>query len=422
MGKTIVEKILARGSGRPEVSVGEYIQISSDRPTKLRGESASKGSVRYRDLTTIARPELIKIVDGHSGVGGGSKKVGDVRVAIREWAKEMGIPEENITNLGRSGVEHIISEEQCWPLPGSIYFSVTNGHTCALGALGAFAVSLSYEWAGYIVTGVSWAQVPETTRVELTGTLSPGVTARDAAEFVISKLGPTGTPGQIVEWAGPVIDAMNMDARFTMCANAIFTGAWSSIMNPDEATLSYIRSRTQDPFVPVVSDPDAQYAQVLKFDLSALEPQVIPPNQRTDAVAIGRLRGTKINYGFIGSCANGRLEDMRIAARVLKGRQIPPHVVLNITPGSANVYRACAHEGLLEIFAEAGAVIASPACGMCANGSNTPLGAGDVCISSGTCNYPGRMGSSKADIYLGSPATVAASAVMGEIADPREFL
>src|SRR5580704_17485621 len=183
MGKTIVEKILARGSGNKEVSVGEYIRISSNRPTKLRGESAGKGSVLYRDLKTIAEPKLIKIVDGHSGVGGGSKKVGDVRVAIREWAKEMGIPAENITNLWRSGVEHIISEEQCWPVPGSIYFSVTNGHTCALGALGAFAVSLSYEWAAYIVTGSSWAQVPETTKIELAGELPAGVAARDVCEF-----------------------------------------------------------------------------------------------------------------------------------------------------------------------------------------------------------------------------------------------
>ena len=422
MGKTLVEKILARGSGQAEVSVGQYIQVSSNRPTKLRGESAGKGSVRYRDLTTIAKPQLIKIVDGHSGVGGGSKKVGDVRVQIRDWAKDMGIPQENITNLGRSGVEHIISEEQCWPVPGSVYFSVTNGHTCALGALGAFAVSLSYEWAGYIVTGVSWAQVPETTRVELTGTLPDGVTARDAAEYVIGKLGPTGTPGQVVEWGGPVIDAMNMDARFTMCANAIFTGAWTSIMNPDKTTLDYVKSRTNDAFESMVSDGDANYSQVLRFDVSGLEPQVVPPPNRTDVFAVSKYRGTKVNYGFIGSCANGRLEDMRIAARVLKGRTIPPDVVLNITPGSANVYRECIREGLLEIFADAGAVIAAPACGMCANGANTPLGSSDVCVSSGTCNYPGRMGSSKAQIYLGSPATVAASAVAGEIADPRDFL
>ena len=422
MGKTIVEKILAKGAGKAEVSAGDYIEVSSNRPTKLRGESAGKGSVLYRDLKTIAKPELIKIVDGHSGVGGGNKKIGEVRVAIREWAKDMGIPEENITNLGRSGVEHIISEENCWPLPGSVYFSVTNGHTCALGALGAFAVSLSYEWAGYIVTGKSWCQVPEVTRVELNGPLPEGVVARDVCEFVIGQMGPTGAAGHVVEWAGSAVDAMNLDARFTLCSNAIFMGAWTSIMNPDQKTLDYVRSRTDDAFEPMVSDPDAKYAKVFRFDVSKLEPQVVPPPNRTEVYPVSKYKGTKVNYGFIGSCANGRIEDMRLAAQVLKGRQLPSHVVLNITPGSTNVYKACAREGLLEIFAEAGAVVASPACGMCAGGSNTPLGAGDICISSGTCNYPGRMGSSKAQIYLGSPATVAASALAGEITDPREYL
>jgi 3-isopropylmalate/(R)-2-methylmalate dehydratase large subunit len=422
MGKTIVEKILARASGRNEVSVGEYIQVTSDRPTKLRGESAGKGSVRYRDLKKIAKPHLIKIVDGHSGVGGGNKKIGDVRVVIRQWAKEVGIPPENIINLGRAGVEHVYSGEQCWPLPGSVYFSVTNGHTSSLGALGAFAVSLSYETGAYIVTGTSWAQVPETTKLEITGSLSKGVTARDVCEYVIGRLGPTGTPGHVMEWTGPAIDAMDMDARFTICNNAIFTGAWTAVINPDTTTLNYVKSCTNEPFEPMVSDPDAGYVQTFRFDISELEPLVIPPPNRTDVFPVSQYQGTKIDYGFIGSCANGRLEDMRMAAKILKGRQIPSHVVLNITPASMNVYKQCIREGILEIFADAGACIATPCCGMCASGSNTPLGAGNVCISTGTCNYPGRMGSSKAHIYLGSPATVAASAVTGEITDPRNFL
>lgn len=422
MGKTITEKILARASGRNAVSVGEYIQITSDRPTKLRGESAGKGSVRYRDLKKVAKPHLIKIVDGHSGVGGGNKKIGDVRVVIRQWAKEVGIPDENIINLGRAGVEHVISGERCWPLPGSVYFSVTNGHTSALGALGAFAVSLSYETGAYIVTGTSWAQVPETTKLEISGALSPGVTARDVCEYVIGQLGPTGTPGHVMEWTGPLIDAMNMDARFTVCANAIFTGAWTAVINPDKTTLSYVQSCTDDSFEPMVSDADASYAQTFRFDISKLEPQIVPPPKRTDVFPLSKYQGTKVDWGFLGSCANGRMEDMRIAAKILKGRQIPSHVVLNITPGSTNVYKQCLREGILEIFAEAGACIATPCCGMCGLGSNTPLGAGNVCISTGTCNYPGRMGSPKAQIYLGSPATVAASAVAGEITDPRNFL
>jgi 3-isopropylmalate/(R)-2-methylmalate dehydratase large subunit len=421
MGKTITEKILARASGRAEVSVGEYIQINSTRPMKMRGESAGKGALRYRDLKKVAIPKLIKIVDGHSGVGGMNKKIGDVRVAIRQWAKEVGIPDENIMNLGRAGVEHIISGEKCWPLPGSVYFSVTNGHTCSLGALGAFAVSLSYEWGAYIVTGSSWAQVPETTKFEITGALSKGVTARDVCEYVIGQIGPTGTPGHVMEWTGSAIENMDMDARFALCVNAIFTGAWTAIINPDKTTIDYVKSCTDEPFEPMVSDPDASYTKTYQFDISSLEPQVVPPPNRTDVFPVSKYQGTKVDWGFIGTCANGRLEDMRIAAQILKGRQIHPGVVLNITPGTPNVYKQCIREGILEVLAEAGACIAAPCCGMC-TGSNTPLGAGNVCISTGTCNYPGRMGSNKAQIYLGSPATVAASAVAGEITDPRDFL
>jgi len=181
---------------------------------------------------------------------------------------------ENIINLGRAGVEHVISGERCWPLPGTVYFSVTNGHTSALGALGAFAVSLSYETGAYIVTGTSWAQVPETTRLEISGTLSTGVTARDVCEYVIGQLGPTGTPGQVMEWTGPAIEAMSMDGRFTLCCHALFTGAWTAIMNPDRTTLEYLRARTSRPFEVMVSDPDAEYARSYSFDVTGLVPQV----------------------------------------------------------------------------------------------------------------------------------------------------
>jgi 3-isopropylmalate/(R)-2-methylmalate dehydratase large subunit len=420
MGKTITEKILARASGREEVSVGEYIQIRSDRPTKLRGESGNKGILRYRDIKSVANPNLVILVDGHSGVGGG-KKIGDIRVSMRKWAKDMGIPDENIINLGRAGVEHIISGEHCWPLPGGVYFSITNGHTSALGAIGAFAVSLSYESGAYIITGSSWAQVPPTTKIEITGTLSKGVTARDVCEYVIGQLGPTGTPGHVMEWTGPVIEKMAMDARFTICSNAIFTGAWAAIINPDRTTIDYVKSCTNDPFEPAVSDRDATYLKTFRFDVSQLEPQIVPPPKRTDVFSISKYRGTKVDWGFIGTCINARMDDMRLAAQILKGRKIHPKVVLNITPGSSNIYKQCIREGILEIFADAGVCIVTPSCGMC-NGSNTPLGTGDVCISTGPCNYPGRMGSDKASIYIGSPATVAASAIAGEITDPRDFL
>jgi 3-isopropylmalate/(R)-2-methylmalate dehydratase large subunit len=213
-----------------------------------------------------------------------------------------------------------------------------------------------------------------------------------------------------------------MDARFTLCANALFSSAWTNLIDPDDVTLRYVRARTKQQFTPQYGDPDAEYAQQLAFEISAIEPQIVPPPERHQAADISKYAGTKISKAHIGTCANGRYEDLKLAAMVLKGRKVHPDVVLNITAGSTNVYRRCLDEGLIAIFMDAGVFLPPASCGMCAGGANTPLGDGDVCISSGTCNYPGRMGSAKADIYLASPATVAASAVAGEVTDPRQFL
>ena len=424
MGKNIVEKILAKAYGRDEVSAGEYIQIRSNRPVTMGGDGFGRGLPQLRDIgaTRVFNPDLIKIVVGHAGAGGSTgTKVGDTRRVMRQWAKEMGIPGENILDLGRQGIEHLVASEKCWPLPGTVYFSVVDGHTATLGALGAFAVALSYESASYIATGSSWVQVPAVAKLVLDGTLPKGVTARDVSEYIVGQLGPTGTAGQVMEWTGPLVEQMSMDARFTLCVNALFTSAWTAIINPDKTTINYAKACTSESFEPIVSDPDTEYASIFQFDVSKLEPQVVPPPERTNVFPLSRFEGTRIDRGFIGSCANGRLDDMRLVSQILKGRQVHPSVQLNITQASVDVYKQCLHEGIIEVFVEAGACIPAPCCGMCA-GHNTPLGAGEVCISTGTCNYPGRMGSDKAEIYIGSPATVAASAITGEITDPRNFL
>lgn len=422
MGKTIVEKILARACGREEVSVGEYIRVRGDRPVVMGGDGTGKGLPQLRQIgaTKLFDPTIVRIVTGHAGAGGPNIKIGETRRRMRVWAREMGIPDENVLDLGRQGVEHIVSAERCWVLPGTVYLSIANGHTSNMGALGAYAVGLSYEAASYLVTGSSWTQVPETAKIVLTGTLGKGVFARDACEYVIGQLGPRGTPGQVMEWSGPVVDHLSQNARFTLCANALFTSARTCIINPDDTTIDYVKARTSEPFEPILSDPDAEYAKAHQFDLSGLEPQVVPPPERTKVFPVSKYEGIRIDRGYIGSCANGRIEDMRAAAQVLKGRKVHRNVQLNITPGSTDVYRQCMREGILDVFVEAEVCIPAPSCGMCSGGSNTPLGDGEICMSTGTCNYAGRMGSDKAQIYLASPATVAASAVAGRIADPRD--
>jgi 3-isopropylmalate/(R)-2-methylmalate dehydratase large subunit len=192
-------------------------------------------------------------------------------------------------------------------------------------------------------------------------------------------------------------------------------------VNPDKTTLDYAKARTKEPFEPLVSDPNAKFAKVYDFDVSQLEPQVVPPPKRDTAKPISEVLGVKINRGFIGSCENGCIEDMRLAAKVLKGRKIHPDISLNITPATSSVYLQCVKEGLMETFLTAEATVPPPCCGMCI-GYNTPLSKGDICVATNTCNYPGRMGSTDAEIYLGSPATVAASCIEGKIADPRNYL
>jgi 3-isopropylmalate/(R)-2-methylmalate dehydratase large subunit len=421
--KNIVQKILACASGKGEVSTGEYVVVRSNRPVTLCGDTMARGpdQMLQTGAQRVFDPRLVKIVVGHVGAGGHTV-LGEIRRRYRHWAETMRVPAENFLDLGHQGVEHIVAGEQCWALPGEVYFSVTNGHSTALGALGGFAVTLSYESGAYLVRGFSWIQVPEVARFTLTGRTKEGVYARDVYEYVLGQIGATGTPGQVILWDGDYVANLDMDSRFTLCANALFSSAWTAIIEPDEVTLNYVKTHTQEAFTPLYSDPDAEFAQHRVFDVSTIEPQIVPPPKRNLVYPVSSLQGTKITRGHVGACTNGRMEDMRIAAKILKGRKVHPDVVLNITPGSVSVYRQGLDEGILEVFVDAGVFLPAPSCGQCAGGANTPLGDDDVCISSGTCNYPGRMGSYEAQIYLASPATVVASAVAGYITDPRNFL
>jgi len=419
----IIQKILARSTGKESVKTGEYLTVRSTRPVTLCGDTMARGP--WQMLQTGARkvfdPRMIQIVVGHIGAGGHGN-IGTLRREFRLWAKDMGVPRENIRDLGQQGVEHIVAGEECWAVPGEVYFSITNGHTTALGALGGFCVPLSYESGAYLIKGYSWIKVPEVARIILQGTAGKGVYVRDVYEYVLGKIGPTGTPGQVIQWDGEYVSNLDMDGRFTLCANALFSSAWSAIIEPDQTTLDYVRARTEDAFTPVYSDPDAEYAQERHFDVSVIEPQIVPPPERTDVFAISKYADMPFTQGHIGTCANAYMGDMRVAAQILKGNRVHPDVVLNITPGSTAIYKQCLKEGILEIFVNAGVFIPPPACGMCVAGSTNPLGDGDICLSSGTCNYPGRMGSDRAEIYLCSPATIAASAITGRVTDPRDIL
>ena len=423
-GQNIVHKILARAAGKESVEVGDFVHVRSTCITPIGGDGMGQGIKEFdpRAKPSVFDPAKVAIVTGHGGAGGNLSVVGNNRAKVKRWAQAVGIPRENVFDLGHQGVEHIVSGEMAWALPWEVYLSVVDGHTTALGALGGVAIALSYGASEYITKGFTWIQVPPVARITLTGKAKPGVFARDVYEYVLAKIGPNGTPSQVVLWDGDYVAGLDMDARFTLCANALFSSAWTNLIAPDETTLKYVRERTSAELRPLRGDPNAEYAQELTFDVSKIEPQVVPPPERHHAADIAKYVGTKISKAHIGTCANGRYEDLKLAAMVLKGQKVHPDVMLNITAGSTNIYKRCLKEGIIEIFMDAGVFLPPAACGMCAGGKNTPLADGDVCVSSGTCNYPGRMGSKKAEIYLASPATVAASAIAGEVTDPRKYL
>jgi homoaconitase/3-isopropylmalate dehydratase large subunit len=416
MGKTITEKILARASGKTNVSPGEYVFLTSPCPVPGIG----RGKEFYEDAPFLFDPTKAIVMDDHMGASGWNAfKTEDDRAAMWKWAKQLKIPRENI--YINKGIGHVISGEHCWPLPGTVYLSITNGHSTTLGGLGALALTLSMEAMAYMVLGRTWLRVPESIKFNLGGKLQDGVMARDISDYILGEIGPDGAPYKVIEWTGAIIDAMSMDGRFSICNDALHSGAKTSIINPDQRTIDYVKTRNPADFDPLTSDPDAEYAKIYDYDLSDLEPQVVPPPKRWTVDPVGKFASVAINRAFIGTCFNARLEDMRIAGRILKGRQVHPNVRLNITPGSMDIIKQMSREGLLETFIDAGCEIPMPSCGMC-GGFSTPLAAGDVCIATGTCNYPGRMGDHDSDIYLANPATVAASAIAGKITDPRSFL
>lgn len=422
MGKTITEKILAKAAGRKGVSPGEYIEVGSRCPTPMGNFGSLRGGVEFcvQWGVGVFNPQLIRIVDGHLGATA-SHNAARSRRAAREWAKAVGIPQENIYILGRGGIENMFSAERAWALPGEVYLQAVNGHSSGSGALGAFATTLSYGRGEYFMTGKTWMRVPRTIKIIVNGTLPSGTCARDVFEYFLSQIGPTGAGGAALEWTGPVIDVLSMGERLSLCSFAIFTGAWTAIINPDQKTLDYVRARTKETFEPQVSDPDAQYAKIYEIEVSNLAPQVVPPPKRHLVKSIQELEGTPINRGFIGSDSGSWIEHLRMAARILQGKKLHPRVVLNITPGTTNILRQALDEGLIKTFVDAECVVPTPNEGM-EWGANTPLSADEVCIASGQTNYPGRMGSEEAQIYLANPMTVAASCLEGRITDPRKYL
>jgi 3-isopropylmalate/(R)-2-methylmalate dehydratase large subunit len=338
---------------------------------------------------------------------------------VRNIVAKYGI--RHFFDTGRGGHGHVFPMELGYIKPG-MFVLAYDVHANNYGALGCLAIPLVTEITDVLACGSAWLKVPETLRINLTGAMRPGITLRDVADRMIADIGADMADYTVMEFGGPALGSVGIDGRITLCNRPIEIGVKSTLFETDAVTRDYLQDRVAPPYEEVRSDPGATYKAVLNYDLGVLEPQVAAPPTPDNVVAVSAVAGKKIDYAFIGSCANCSISDLRDAALILKGRKIASGVRFVVTPGTQQIAAKAAEEGLLEIFVEAGAMLTAPGCGPCAGGRIAPIAKGEVSINTGTRNDYGRLGTREAEIYLGSPFTVAASAVAGKIVDPREYL
>ena len=425
MGMTITEKIIAHAAGKERVKVGDFVQANVDKLyiKDLRFSKKEDARGLYGVLLELLRNM------GADRVWHPKKSVTnldeqpartDRRAEGQEMARKFAREQGSILYEGENGgIGHNVMVEHGHVKPGEFIVG-GDSHTCTYGALGAFATGIGFtETIGVLATGKIWLRVPPAIRFELRGKPGPCVVGKDIVLWVARKIGYEGAINRTLEYTGAGIEALSVESRLTMCNMAVEMIAVNAIIPPDDRAMTYIREVSDGDSKSYQSDPDSEYEQSHVVDLGRIDPQVAAPEYPSNAHPVGDFRGLKIHQGFIGTCTNGRIEDLRMAAEILRGRKIQPGVRLIITPASFLAYRLAEKEGLMEIFRQANAAVTSSECGLCVRPS---LAAGEVCISSGNRNYRGRMGPKESSVFLSNAATVAASAVTGEITDPREFL
>ena len=415
----IIEKILANASGKQEVSSGEIIEANIDvaMTHDLTGPLAIK-SFRKIGAKKVWNNQKVVVILDHL-VPASSIISANLHKIVRNFAEEQNI--KNFYDVGRGGVCHQVMPEQGHVRPGEVIVG-SDSHTCTYGAFGAFATGIgSTELAAVFATGKLWFRVPEVIKIEVTGKFQKLVTAKDLTLNIVGKIGADGAIYKGLEFGGSTIKDMSIDGRMVLCNMAVEMGAKAGIIEPDQKTLDYVNARTDKPFKPVKSDPNATYEKVVDVDVSDLEPQVAVPHSVDNVKPVSEVEDTEVDQAFIGSCTNGRLEDLRSAAQILKGKKIVRSVRLVVIPASQEIYLNALNEGLIKTFMEAGATIGNPNCGPCLGGHMGLMAEDEVCISSSNRNFVGRMGSTKSYVYLASPATVAASAITGKITDPRRL-
>ena len=420
MGMTITEKILAAHSGRESVVPGEIVNAKLD--LIVCHDVTTPPAVQMLKKLGINRvfdPSKILVTPDHF-VPNKDIKSAELSKQLREWRIEQGI--ERYYEIGNHGICHAIAPEQGHVLPG-MTIVCGDSHTTTMGALGTFSSGVgSTDLAAALATGELWFKVPESMLFELNGQLPFGVYSKDIILYIISKIGVDGARYQAMEYRGSALKDLTMEARFTITNMAIEAGGKSGIMPVDETSEKYVKERTSEPYTCYYSDDDALYSERYTIDVSSLEPIVALPSLPSNGRFVGEVERVKMDQVYIGSCTNGRIEDLRIAAQIIKGHKVAAGTRAIVVPATTEIWKSAMREGLLEIFAEAGCVVSTATCGACLGGFMGVLGAEETCLSTTNRNFVGRMGDPRSKVYLASPATAAATAITGTITDPREFL
>lgn len=416
---TLAEKILAAHSGKKSVSPGEFLRVKVDMVMTTDATGLiSVQQFKKMGASRVFDPKKVVFVMDHFTPCRNIESA-EVVKEIRQFALEQGLLWYDV---GQSGICHVLLPEQGLVAPGDVVIG-GDSHTCTYGALGAFATGMgSTDIAAAMATGDTWMQVPQSIKLNYHGELREWVSGKDLILHTIGQIGTDGATYAAMEFHGETIQALDMDSRFSMANMAIEAGGKVGLFAVDEKTQHYLASRLPNPAKIYKADEDALYAQTFDFEVSGLEPQVSLPHSPANATGVSSVGDVEIDQAVVGSCTNGRISDLREAAKLLKGHKVHPRVRCIVVPGSQEIYLQAIREGLVEIFIQAGAVVSTPTCGPCPGGHMGVIGAGERSISSTNRNFIGRMGSPQAEVYLSNPAVAAASAVTGRICHPREVV
>ena len=420
-GQTLAEKVLARSAGLPRVVPGQIIEGSVDLAMMHEQGAQTVGPFQQMGAERVWDPERVVIAIDH-WVPASTEGAAVMHRILRKFAAQYKLP--HLYDVGRHGICHQVLAEDGWVVPGDLAVG-TDSHTNMLGAVGAVASGVGpTEMAAVLALGRLWLKVPPTIHVKVRGQLGPGVVGKDLILRAVGEITTSGAAYKAVEFSGPTIEALTMSDRFTVCNMTTEMGAKCGMIAPDQTTFDYLAKTAKHAMHPLTPDPTARYERTIEIDVDGMPPMVACPyspdnvRPRPEVVA----QHVKVDQVFLGSCTNARIEDLREAAQMMKGLKVHAGVRFIVSPASSAIYQQCLHEGIIDIFTEAGAVFTNSSCSACFGGNMGILAPDEVCASSSNRNFPGRMGPKEARIYLMSPTATVATAVAGEISDPRELL